>query len=40
MGVRICVHLLDNMLRLFEDGEGTEGAQAFDLGFAVFVDLF
>jgi len=32
VGVRICIVLLDNMVRLHEAEEGSEGAKAFDVG--------
>ncbi|KAF9453597.1 hypothetical protein P691DRAFT_658323 [Macrolepiota fuliginosa MF-IS2] len=35
VGVRVCVCLLDNMLRLFEAEDGTEGARAFDIGYTI-----
>ncbi|EKM81810.1 hypothetical protein AGABI1DRAFT_118880 [Agaricus bisporus var. burnettii JB137-S8] len=35
VGVRICVCLLDSMLRLFEADEGTEAGKAFDIGYHV-----
>ncbi|KAF9563954.1 hypothetical protein CPC08DRAFT_299078 [Agrocybe pediades] len=39
VGVRICVVLLDNMVRLHEADEGTEGAKAFDVGYAIFTQI-
>ncbi|KAL9713638.1 hypothetical protein Ac2012v2_003249 [Leucoagaricus gongylophorus] len=35
VGVRICISLLDNMLRLFEADEGSIEAQAFDISYAI-----
>ncbi|KAJ7623465.1 spinocerebellar ataxia type 10 protein domain-containing protein [Roridomyces roridus] len=35
-GVRICVHLLDNMVRLYDAEDGSEGARAFDIGYEIF----
>jgi len=32
IGVRVCISLLDNMLKLYDAGESSEGAQAFDVG--------
>lgn len=32
VGVRVCIGLLDNMVRLHEAEEGTDGAEAFDVG--------
>lgn len=34
IGARICVALLDNMTRLYDEEDGTDGAQAFDVGYA------
>lgn len=36
IGGRVCVSLLDNMVRLYDAEEGTEGAQAFDIGYGAF----
>lgn len=33
VGVRICIGLLDNMVKLHEAEEGSEGAKAFDIGY-------
>ncbi|KAJ3571925.1 hypothetical protein NP233_g3434 [Leucocoprinus birnbaumii] len=35
VGIRMCISLLDNMLRLFEADEGSVGAQAFDIGYTI-----
>ena len=32
VGVRVCIGLLDNMVRLHEAEEGTDAAKAFDIG--------
>jgi ataxin-10 len=32
VGVRVCIALLDNMVRLHEAEEGTDAAKAFDIG--------
>jgi len=34
VGIRVCITLLDDMLKLFEAEELTQGAQAFDVGWA------
>ncbi|TFK39966.1 spinocerebellar ataxia type 10 protein domain-containing protein [Crucibulum laeve] len=39
IGARVCVALLDDMLRLYDADEGTEGAQAFDVGYEIFTRL-
>ncbi|KDR80569.1 hypothetical protein GALMADRAFT_135707 [Galerina marginata CBS 339.88] len=39
VGVRICIGLLDNMVRLHEAEEGSEGAKAFDVGYAIFTQF-
>ncbi|KAF8159622.1 spinocerebellar ataxia type 10 protein domain-containing protein [Crassisporium funariophilum] len=39
VGVRVCIGLLDNMVRLHEAEEGSEGAKAFDVGYAIFIQL-
>jgi ataxin-10 len=39
VGVRICIHLLDNMVNLHEAEEGSEGAKAFDIGHVSFLGL-
>ncbi|PPQ90769.1 hypothetical protein CVT25_010158 [Psilocybe cyanescens] len=39
VGVRICIGLLDNMVRLHEAQEGSEGAKAFDVGYAIFTQF-
>lgn len=33
VGVRMCIGLLDNMVKLHEAEEGSEGAKAFDIGY-------
>ena len=33
VGVRVCIGLLDNMVRLHEAEEGTDAAKAFDIGY-------
>ncbi|KAJ7695081.1 spinocerebellar ataxia type 10 protein domain-containing protein, partial [Mycena rosella] len=35
-GVRICISLLDNMVRLYDAEDATEGARAFDIGYEIF----
>ena len=32
VGVRVCIGLLDNMVRLHEAEKGTHAAKAFDIG--------
>lgn len=32
VGARVCIFLLDVMLKLFDAEESTQGAQAFDVG--------
>ena len=32
VGVRMCIGLLDNMIKLHDVEEGSEGAKAFDIG--------
>lgn len=32
VGVRVCIGLLDNMVRLHEAEEGTDAGKAFDIG--------
>jgi ataxin-10 len=32
VGARVCVSLLDDMLKLYDEEESSEGAQAFDVG--------
>lgn len=32
IGARVCVSLLDDMLKLYDAEESSEGAQAFDVG--------
>jgi ataxin-10 len=32
IGARVCVTLLDNMVKLFEAEGASQGAQAFDIG--------
>ncbi|KAF6761575.1 spinocerebellar ataxia type 10 protein domain-containing protein [Ephemerocybe angulata] len=39
IGARICVALLDDMLRLFEEEEESEGGKAFNVGYAIFTRL-
>ncbi|KAF8967697.1 spinocerebellar ataxia type 10 protein domain-containing protein [Flammula alnicola] len=39
VGVRICIGLLDNMVNLHEADEGSEGAKAFDIGYAIFTQF-
>ncbi|KAF8202194.1 spinocerebellar ataxia type 10 protein domain-containing protein [Pholiota molesta] len=39
VGVRICIGLLDNMVKLHEADEGSEGAKAFDVGYAIFTQF-
>ncbi|KAJ7132123.1 spinocerebellar ataxia type 10 protein domain-containing protein [Mycena epipterygia] len=36
IGVRICISLLDNMVQLYDAEDGSEGAQAFDIGYEIF----
>ncbi|PPR03220.1 hypothetical protein CVT26_008068 [Gymnopilus dilepis] len=39
VGVRICIGLLDNMVSLHEAEEGSDGAKAFDVGYAIFTQF-
>ncbi|KAF8909342.1 spinocerebellar ataxia type 10 protein domain-containing protein [Gymnopilus junonius] len=39
VGVRICIGLLDNMVGLHEAEEGSDGAKAFDVGYAIFTQF-
>ncbi|PPQ62894.1 hypothetical protein CVT24_006292 [Panaeolus cyanescens] len=39
VGNRICISLLDNMVKFHEAEEGTEGAKSFDLGYAIFTQV-
>ncbi|KAF5316523.1 hypothetical protein D9619_006383 [Psilocybe cf. subviscida] len=39
VGVRICIGLLDNMVKLHEAEEGSEGGQAFDIGYSIFTQF-
>ncbi|KAJ2919512.1 hypothetical protein MD484_g885, partial [Candolleomyces efflorescens] len=39
IGVRICISLLDDMLKLFEADEESEGGKAFNVGYAIFTRL-
>ncbi|RXW23893.1 hypothetical protein EST38_g1948 [Candolleomyces aberdarensis] len=39
IGVRICIALLDDMLKLFEADEESEGGKAFNVGYAIFTRL-
>ena len=32
IGIRACIYLLDDMLKLYEAEEASYGAQAFDVG--------
>lgn len=32
IGARVCISLLDDMLKLYDAEESSEGAQAFDVG--------
>lgn len=32
VGARVCISLLDDMLKLYDAEESSEGAQAFDVG--------
>ncbi|KAF8661318.1 hypothetical protein AX16_001415 [Volvariella volvacea WC 439] len=34
-GIRVCVYILDNMVKLHEAEEGTSGAEAFDVGYNI-----
>ncbi|TFK74928.1 hypothetical protein BDN72DRAFT_832639 [Pluteus cervinus] len=38
-GVRICISLLDSMVRLYDADEGSEGGQAFDVGYSIFTTI-
>ncbi|KAJ7493437.1 spinocerebellar ataxia type 10 protein domain-containing protein [Mycena galericulata] len=38
-GVRICVSLLDNMVRLYDAEDASEGARAFDIGYEIFTRI-
>ncbi|KAJ6496780.1 spinocerebellar ataxia type 10 protein domain-containing protein [Mycena vulgaris] len=38
-GVRICISLLDNMVRLYDAEDATEGARAFDIGYEIFARI-
>lgn len=35
VGARVCVSLLDNMLKLYDAEESSVGAQAFDVGYDI-----
>ncbi|KAL0953516.1 hypothetical protein HGRIS_004740 [Hohenbuehelia grisea] len=39
IGCRICVSLLDGMLKMYDAEEASEGAKAFDIGYDIFVHL-
>jgi len=39
IGVRVCISLLDDMLKLYNAEEATEGAQAFDVGYDILTQL-
>ncbi|KAJ2934873.1 hypothetical protein H1R20_g2233, partial [Candolleomyces eurysporus] len=39
IGVRICITLLDDMLKLFEADEESEAGKAFNVGYAIFTRL-
>ncbi|KAG2011693.1 hypothetical protein CC2G_011781 [Coprinopsis cinerea AmutBmut pab1-1] len=39
IGARVCVALLDGMLRLYEAEEESEGGKAFNVGYAIFTRL-
>ncbi|KAF9531749.1 spinocerebellar ataxia type 10 protein domain-containing protein [Crepidotus variabilis] len=38
-GVRICISLLDNMVKLHEAEERSDGAKAFDIGYSIVTQL-
>lgn len=37
VGARVCISLLDNMLKLYEVEESSVGAQAFDIGYGSYL---
>ncbi|KAJ3720947.1 spinocerebellar ataxia type 10 protein domain-containing protein [Lentinula raphanica] len=39
IGARICVLLLDDMVKLFDAEEGSDGARAFDVGYSIFTRI-
>ncbi|KAJ3935187.1 MAG: spinocerebellar ataxia type 10 protein domain-containing protein [Lentinula lateritia] len=39
IGARICIILLDDMVKLHDADEGSEGARAFDVGYAIFTRI-
>ncbi|THU91515.1 hypothetical protein K435DRAFT_232145 [Dendrothele bispora CBS 962.96] len=40
IGSRICVLLLDNMVKLYDADEGSDGGKAFDTGYEIFTRIF
>ncbi|KAF5355327.1 hypothetical protein D9758_006039 [Tetrapyrgos nigripes] len=40
IGSRLCVSLLDNMVKLYEADEGSDGGKAFDTGYEIFTRIF
>lgn len=38
-GIRVCVSLLDCMLRLYEEDEESDGGKAFNIGYSIFIRL-
>ncbi|KAJ3855487.1 spinocerebellar ataxia type 10 protein domain-containing protein [Lentinula lateritia] len=39
IGARICIILLDDMVKLYDADEGSEGARAFDVGYSIFTRI-
>ncbi|KAI3600513.1 ataxin-10-like protein [Moniliophthora roreri] len=39
IGVRICVCLLDSMVKLYEEDENSDGGKAFDVGYHIFTRI-
>ncbi|KIK61590.1 hypothetical protein GYMLUDRAFT_243286 [Collybiopsis luxurians FD-317 M1] len=39
IGARICVALLDNMVKLYDADEASDGARAFDVGYSIFARI-
>lgn len=39
VGARVCISLLDDMLKLYDAEESSEGAQAFDVGYDILTHL-
>ncbi|KAJ3745460.1 spinocerebellar ataxia type 10 protein domain-containing protein [Lentinula detonsa] len=39
IGARICIKLLDDMVKLYDADEGSDGARAFDVGYSIFTRI-